>query len=233
MNTPFVDSDPGTGPQPAGHQPAFETSDPPAPSKPRGRLRRWASHLIIATYLACLGHGVVCHALQFRANAHPLMYFTVWDMFCGWSGWSFRTHVVAEGESGQLYELTPTPWGEFHPYSNLSREHYDSFHNHAWRVGVNCLKQTQHEPMTRMYLIEETWSKKYNLPEPLWARLHEGPRKVRRYFHVDAIYQPDGVLVQRNSTFHDQQRTAWLKASLRGHSGRPQSQVLTGSLLSN
>ena len=158
---------------------------------------------------------------------------TVWDMFCGWSGWSFRMHVIAEGESGQYYRLTPTPWGEFHAYSDLGREHYDSFHNFAWRIGVNCLRQTEHEPMTQMFLVEETWSKKFNLPEPLWSRLHEEPRDPHHYFHVDAIYLPDGKLVTRNSTFHDRHRASWLAASLRGHRGPNEPSILAVTPLSN
>ncbi|HIK95579.1 MAG TPA: hypothetical protein EYG03_26840, partial [Planctomycetes bacterium] len=76
--------------------------NPPAPRRMRVKhLRRWMTHAVIVVYLSWLGHGVFCHALQYRVSAHPLMYFTVWDMFCGWSGWSYRTHVVAEGESGK------------------------------------------------------------------------------------------------------------------------------------
>ena len=204
-----------------------------SPTSRMAGLRRWAATAVIVTYLGCLGHGVACHALQFRANSHPLMYFTVWDMFCGWSGWSFRTHIIAEGESGKYYALTPTPWGEYHPYSDLGREHYDSFHNHAWRIGVNCLRQTQHEPITQMFLVEETWSKKFNLRGPLWSRLHEEPPDPHHYFHVDAIYLPDGTLVSRNSTFHDRHRASWLAASLRGHSEPNEPRIRAATPLSN
>lgn len=195
--------------------------------------RRWMATIVIVIYLSCVGHGVVCHMLQYRPNAHPLMYFTVWDMFCGWSGWSFRTHLIAEGESGQFYQLTPTPWGAFQPYSDLGREHYDAFHNHAWKIGTNCLRQTQHEPMVRMILVEETWSKKFNLPDPLWSQLHEEPREPHHYFHVNATYRPDGTLISRHSTFHDRHRTAWLAASLQGHRGPQQSQIRALTPVSN
>lgn len=214
-------------------EPTDDDVRPSESSAPRSQPFRWLTHTVIAAYLLCLAHGVVCHALQFRANAHPLMYFTVWDMFCGWSGWSFRNHVIAEGESGQFYALTPTPWGEFHPYSDLGREHYDTFHSHARRIGANCLKQTQHEPIKCMYLIEETWSKKFNLPEPLWAQLHEDPPNRQHYFHVDAVFEPDGSLIRMNSTFHDQHRAAWLAASLQGQSRQKQASFLTAPTFSN
>jgi hypothetical protein len=199
--------------------PVFSTSPRFPGQSQRRKLKTIATHLFIAVYLSWLGHGFVCHALQYRVAAHPMMYFTVWDMFCGWSGWSYRTHVIAEGESGQFYALTPTPWGEYHPYGNLGREHYDSFGRHAANIGVNCLNQTQHEPMKRLLVIEETWSKKFNLPDPLWHCIHEEPRRPNRYFHVNSVFEPDGRLISRHPSFHETHRASWLAASLRGQSG--------------
>jgi len=147
------------------------------------------------------------------------MYFSVWDMFCGWSGWSFRTHVVAAGASGAFYELTPSPWQEYHPFSTLGRNHYDYHGLHAWRIGVNCLRQTEHEPMVRLFVVGETWSRKFNLPDPLWEKLHDEPHQSNRYFRVDSIYHADGHLIARHPSFLDQHRTAWLAASLQGQSG--------------
>ena len=209
----------------AGGSGALRTT--PVPT--RKRWRTTGASFVIVGYLGILMHGVVCHALQFRVNAHPLMYFTVWDMFCGWSGWSFRNHIIAEGESGRYYRLTPTPWGEYHPYSNLGREHYDSFRNYAFRIGHNTLKQTQHEPMVRMLLVEETWSKKFNLPSRLWYRLHDAPPDPHHYFHIAAVSSADGRIVRRNSSFHERHRAAWLAASLRGQSppGHPRIDAVT------
>ncbi len=202
---------------------------PPASTK---RPRRWMTHVVII-YLGWLGHGVFCHALQYRVAAHPLMYFTVWDMFCGWSGWSYRTHVVAEAESGQFYELTPTPWGEYHAYGNLSREHYDNFANHAHRIGLNCLKQTAHEPMIRMHVIEETWSRKFNLPDPLWRQIHEELKQSNTYFSVNAVYQSDGKLLSLRPSFRERHQASWLAASLQGQKGRDRQQMLLGSTFEN
>jgi len=209
--------------------------DNPSPPRPATikRPRRWMTHVVIFIYLGWLGHGVFCHALQYRVAAHPLMYFTVWDMFCGWSGWSFRTHVVAEAESGQFYELTPTPWGEYHAYGNLSREHYDNFANHAHRIGLNCLKQTVHEPVTRMYVIEETWSKKFNLPDPLWKQIHDEPKQSKTYYNVNAVYQPDGTLLSLRPSFRESHQASWLAASLHGQKGRARQQMLLGSTFGN
>ena len=200
---------------------------------PANRRRRWVTHFVICVYLGWLGHGVFCHALQYRVSAHPLMYFTVWDMFCGWSGWSYRTHLVAEGESGRFYELTPTPWGEYHAYGDLSREHYDNFANHARQIGLNCLKQTAHEPMTRMYVIGETWSKKFNLPDRLWQQIHDEPKVPRTYFNVNAVYQPDGTLLSVRPSFRESHQASWLAASLHGQKRQGGQQMLLGSTFEN
>ncbi len=202
--------------QPLSVLPAQSQASSPEARNPSPRKSRpgWFTHLGIAAYLAWLGHGLFCHALQYQPVAHPAMYFTVWDMFCGWSGWAHRNHVVAEGESGQFYRLTPTPWDEYQPYSNLGREHYDAFHNHLKRIGVNCINQTQHEPIIRMYVVEETWSKKFNLPDHLWGRVHDGPKLPQHYFRVNSVHAADGSTLERYLTFHDAHHLKWIAKSV-------------------
>jgi hypothetical protein len=104
------------------------------------------------------------------------MYYFVWDMFCGWSAYDSRMHIVAEGESQTFYRLTPAPWGEFQPFGSLGREHYDSFNGHGVNIGMNVLKHTQHEPMVRLFVIEESWAKKYNLPDAVWKTRYDGSK---------------------------------------------------------
>ena len=63
-----------------------------------GTIKRWAVSLVIVSYLGSLGYGIVCHTLNFNTASHPGMYFVVWDMFCGWSAYANRLHIVGEGE---------------------------------------------------------------------------------------------------------------------------------------
>jgi hypothetical protein len=149
----------------------------------------------IVVYLGTLFYGIFAHAISFNVNAHPAMYFIVWDMFCGWSSYSQRTHVIAEGESGKYYELTPGPWGDFHPYGDLGREHYDYYGYHMGKLAANCLKQTKHEPITRIFCIEELWNKKYNLPDHIWKMRHDEPKDFYSYYHIRTIYAPDGTAI--------------------------------------
>lgn len=162
-------------------------------------MKRLASKLVIFAYLAALTGGTFAHTVNFKTAFHPMMYFFVWDMFCGWSAYESRTHIIAEGESGRFYRLTPTPWGEYHPYAAAGRQHYDSFGNNAYQIASNCLKQTRHEPMNRIYVVEECWSKKLNLPDAIWESRFDEEKDVHTYFHTRSTWTPDGKLLVFNA----------------------------------
>jgi hypothetical protein len=156
---------------------------------------RWIKHLLIASYLLALAAGIVAHGLKVGTNSHPLMYFIVWDMYCGWAAHECRIHLVAEGESGTHYEVLPPPWGDFAPFGTVGRQHYDTVHNSIHRMGLNVLKQTDHEPIVRLKVIEESWPKKYNLPEHLWAARFEEPREPMSYFWNSEIFDGEGEVI--------------------------------------
>ncbi len=165
------------------------------------RLKYWIAQATIVMYLSVLSLGIVAHTVQFKQNSHPLMYFIVWDMFCGWSAYSSRVHLLAEGESGAHYELSPAPWGEFHPYASLDRSHYDVVGTAAPRLALNTLKHTVHEPIRQIYLIEENWAKKYNLPDHVWQQVFQEPKSPYSYFHIRALFDGEGNIQQANSTW--------------------------------
>lgn len=156
--------------------------------------------------------GVVAHAVQYHEHSHPLTYFVIWDMFCGWTAWEQRSHVLAEGESGQFYEVAPGPWGSFSAYSeNVSRQHYDPFAEHMLRQAQNTLAKTSHEPIRRILVVEESWAKKYNLPDHLAAKLTPVPTEKKSYIHVRDVFLPDGTpLEQRGAWLSMQSRAALL-----------------------
>jgi hypothetical protein len=159
-------------------------------------VKRWLTGLGITAYLGALLFGVVAHAANFHDGSHPSMYFLVWDMFCGWSAYETRTHVVGQGVSGKFYELAPGPWGDYRPYSNISRQHYDSFNLHQGTLALNCLKHTEHEPMTRLYVVEEVWAKKYNLPESIWKQRYPESKEPYSYFRVLTVMTPEGQVTR-------------------------------------
>jgi hypothetical protein len=164
-------------------------------------MRRWLAKLTIGAYLTALAVGIACHAMNFGLSSHPAMYYVVWDMFCGWSAHEQRYHLIAEGESGNYYKLSPAPWHTFAPYGDLERDQYDSVGNAHPKIALNTLRHTDHEPITRIFLVEESWPKKYNLPEHLWVARFDEERDPHSYFWLRTTYAEDGSVLQHNGDY--------------------------------
>lgn len=160
-------------------------------------IKRFAIVSFIAVYLGWLGYGIATHTLAKDLNTHPSSYFNVWDMFCGWNGYASRYHIIAEGESGQHYDLAPAPWGEFYPYGGINRHHYDTLAIHAPRAAANILKHTKHEPIKQVFVIEEAWNKKYNMKDWLWDKQYDRPKDPYAYYTNRVRLLPDGTVLER------------------------------------
>lgn len=159
-------------------------------------MKRYVAIAFIVLYLGVLCYGLAAHMLVYNVVANPGMYFIVWDMYCGWAAYETRLHLVAEGESGNLYELEP-PWGSFHPFGSIDRRNYDVNVVHLGQLGRNILEHTEHEPIQRVFVVEEAWSKKYNLPPELWQQFYDEPFEPVSYFRRRALFTPDGVCLER------------------------------------
>jgi hypothetical protein len=157
-------------------------------------MRKLIVSAFIGSYLLVLGFGLASHLLGYRTYDSLAMYFIVWDMYCGWDAYETRRIIVAEGESGAHYELTPQPWGSFVPYGSAARHDLDYFGYFSGRVAANVLRQTEHEPISRIYLIDSVWPKKYNIPESTWQARYSEPRARVPYFYLRAAYSPAGEL---------------------------------------
>ena len=164
-------------------------------------MKRMLVVAFIAGYISLLTFGNVCHLLQYGANAHPLMYMIVWDMFCGWSAYDSRVHIIAEGESETYYDLSHAPWGELHAFGHIGRENYDQFNAHSGAMALNVLKHTSHEPIARMMVIEESWPKKLNLPDAVWTLRYDIPKDRHTYFRIRQVMLPDGTITQKYNSF--------------------------------
>jgi hypothetical protein len=164
-------------------------------------VKRWFAHICITTYLGALLFGFVTHAFDIYSGFHPAMYFLVWDMFCGWAGYEGRMQVIGEGESGKFYELAPAPWGEFHPYGYIPRQHYDPDCKQGERLGHMALKHTTHEPMVRLFVVQEEYPKKFNLPEAQYEAYYGKPKQFHKYCHTRFVLTPNGEVLQSQPTF--------------------------------
>ncbi len=155
------------------------------------RISRVLSSLFICCYLTALAWGIGAHVLKTGLDGNTLGYYFVWDMFCGWQAYDNRTHLIAEGVSGQFYDVRP-PWGEFHPFGNVPRVHYDVTNNLVPKHIRNVLRNSDHEPIGRVYVIQEIWPKQFNLPGQLWSRYYEEPQDKMSYFNLRAICSDRG-----------------------------------------
>jgi hypothetical protein len=168
-------------------------------------IKRWIATAVISGYLGILGLGLASHILNVGTSSHPLMYYIVWDMFCGWSAYANETHVIGEGESGRFYQLAPGPWGEIIPYGSQGRQHYDSFMNHVGGIAMNTLRHTDHEPIVRYYIVEQMWAKKYDLSDWVWNNSYSEPKDRQHYCQLRGEFNGSGMLLRRYPSWLDSQ----------------------------
>lgn len=157
-------------------------------------ISRLSANLFIACYVSCLAWGVAAHALKMGLSGNTLSYYVVWDMFCGWQAYDNRTHLIAEGRSGQYYDLR-APWGEFCPFGSTARIHYDVSNRLVPKHIRNVLKHTTHEPIDRVYVVQEIWPKQFNIPDRLWGTYFEEPCERISYFNLRAICSESGSVL--------------------------------------
>ena len=168
------------------------------------RWKIWLTTGFIALYVCFLSWGTLAHTLKVGGSLSAINYFVVWDMFCGWSAWDSRTHVIAEGASGQFYDVKE-PWGEFHPFGSIARIQYDSSNDLLAGHINNVLRHTQHETIDRVFVVEEAWPKQYNLPPNLFAHYFNRSNDKLSYFHLRAVCKSDGTPLTKFPSWHDQQ----------------------------
>ena len=167
--------------------------------------KKVAISCFIAVYMCYLSWGIAAHALKVGLCGNTLSYFAVWDMFCGWTAWDGRTHIIAQDSNGEFLEVRE-PWGEFHPFGHVARIHYDNT-NHLLSGHIdNILKNTVHENIDRVYVVEEVWPKQYNVPPKLFEQYFERANDKLSYFHLRAICAPNGRPLTINPDWHTQQQ---------------------------
>jgi hypothetical protein len=168
------------------------------------RLRRILTTVLICSYLSALTWGVCAHVMKAGLQGNTLSYFVVWDMFCGWQAFDNRTPIIAEGASGQFYDLR-APWGEFTPFGNVPRIHYDVTNHLAAKHVRNVLTHTTHEPIDHVYVIQEIWPKQFNMPDRLWEQFFEEPKDVVKYYNLRAVLNSQGATLRSWPDWYEKQ----------------------------
>ena len=169
------------------------------------RTGRWCVGLFIGCYLSILTLGIVAHSLKIGLSGNTLSYYVVWDMFCGWNAYDQRTHLIAESESGRYYEVSE-PWEAFRPYGKLGRIQYDVYNHMVSKHIDHILSHTKHEPVNRVFVVQEFWPKQYNLPESLWKQNFGRERDKLSYYHLRAVCNNEGRFVNNYPDWLNQQQ---------------------------
>lgn len=143
-------------------------------------MRRRLVSAGIAFYLATLGVGLAMHQFDLPGQASIPGYLVVWDMFCGWSCYERRVQYVAEGESGRFYDASSVPGESLTPHGSTQRRHFDFNNNFSVADVRDVLRRTTHEPIRRVYVIEQTWRKPASREEPR-----------QRHDHFQLAFSPD------------------------------------------
>ncbi len=168
------------------------------------RVGKWSAGLFISCYLSVLTYGIVGHLLKIGLAGNTFSYYVVWDMFCGWQAYDQRTHLIAESDSGEYYELRE-PWGEFCPFGGLGRLQYDVYNHLVSKQIKHLITHTQHDPIDAVYVVQEVWPKQYNLPERLWQQNFGNERDKISYYHLRAVCNSVGGVVSLYRSWLNQQ----------------------------
>lgn len=168
-------------------------------------MKRLFAITFIAGYLWILAIGFCSHTFGYGTGSHPLMYYIVWDMFCGWNAYANQYHVVAQGVSGKYYDASRSPWGDLYPHGDVERLNYDTLTVNAKTVALNYIRQTAHEPIARIILVEEYWPKKYDFPDYLWKYRYDSPKVRHSYFNKRLEFDPDGQVLREYPSWFSRQ----------------------------
>lgn len=195
-------------------------------------MRRGIISLFIVGYLGALLAGLGSHLLQYGRFSHPAMYFVVWDMFESWGPFEPRTHIMGQGISGEYYELSPGPWGGLHPHGSIDRQHFDSAGLYTMSLANCTLRHTEHEPMARIFLVEECWSRRFNLSDELQTRLVGRADEPTSYFHLKQMWDADGTMLAANASWFTQLQHHDVMLNPRLHRENPSSGIVSFPLVS-
>jgi hypothetical protein len=159
-------------------------------------MRRWCIGLFIAAYLTTLTGGIVCQALRVGMTAHPAAYFIMWDMYCGWAAYNSKYRAIAEGVSGAYYDLDPAPWGTFRPFNTQGRFQYSTSTVWMAKAAAHTVKRTEHEPIARIFVVEQSWAKQFDLPDYIWKTRYNVAKQPYRYSSIRVEMDGSGNVVK-------------------------------------
>ena len=170
------------------------------------RCRRPLTNAGIAAYLCALATGIALHGLNLPGKASAPAYFVVWDMFCNWNGYEARVRYIGEGESGQHYDLAIDSLGPS-LHGSIARDHYDFDGRYVPKLAAVAAMRTDHEPLSRIYVVEENWSKQFNRSPTAYQRLHARPYERVVHRNVRCVVDTSGHVLEARRPWFAMQHT--------------------------
>lgn len=160
------------------------------PAWPRARtLRRAAACVAIAAYLGTTAFYLARHALG-KPSPTPLGYCFTWDMFPWHYSESCRRVALGQRRSGEYVQLVPCGLQQFRGgvHGGLTRVDLDRRGGWFRPTVEQTLRLTGagggSDPVTQVWLCEEYWPVKFNLPPEVYVEQTGRPRPERRYWRV-------------------------------------------------
>ncbi len=171
------------------------------------RILRLSRRLLIVT--AMLLYFVVTvwflgrHAVGDSVGG-PLAYLFTWDMFPNYPAWSARRVALVETESGQYFQILPSRHEQYRrgsqrTHSRLDLPRNDDAFRQAAEVALNDFRKSQaatDNPPTYVFLLEQFWPVRFNLPDDLYQAAYETENPRRKSWRIvdESAVGPNGEL---------------------------------------
>jgi hypothetical protein len=154
-------------------------------------LRRLPALLVIAAYLGASGWYFYRHALG-DAAAEPAAYLFTWDMFPNYPSWSARRIAVAQTRSGRYLRILPSRGQQFRRGRDGEHSRFDLPRSDAaFQQAVDRTLRTHWpidpaDPVVYVFLLEQYWPVRFNLPDDLYESVYGEPNPRRRSWRIIA-----------------------------------------------
>ena len=153
------------------------------------RVRRLAFPLVIAAYLGCIAFSFFRHVLG-DPGEHPIAYFWTWDMFAGHPAESSRRLVIAKTDDGRFVQFIPGSgqrfrWGRGGDATRIDLDRRTVHLRAAVEYELRCFRSIAPDrPLERIYVVEQYWPARFNLPDGLYEATYREPNPRRKYWRV-------------------------------------------------
>ena len=147
-------------------------------------MRRVVAVVLILCYLGAGTFFLYCHLLG-ETRGLPWAYYWTWDMFPNYPSFSARRMALGETKSGEFVQVFPTNKIRYRRGGSGDLTRYDLPRNDATLkyAVAEALKETppaeEEDPVTYVFLVEEYWPVRFNLPDDLYQESfgEENPRR--------------------------------------------------------